>query len=176
MAKQEGEGRATGELQRNRLPVGSIKLTRAGQREVEEQRAAADRALRREKESVTQGAIDRVIDLAFNPSREKLREVTIIDRMQGRLFPLIDTTNFMMMECLKIAIYRQSPNQYMEIFEEECPSPISDPMGEYLIRTAQWQKSVAGKNLERATDIALAETEKGTEEDEQYTTSRGYED
>ena len=120
--------------------------------------------------------MDKVIELAFNPSREKLREVTIIDRMQGRTFPLIDTMSSLFLDCIKVSAYRQSPQNYQEIFEETQPPPLFDIMGEYLYRTAQWQKSIAGKNLERATDIALAETEKGAEEEDQYAASRGYED
>jgi hypothetical protein len=126
--------------------------------------------------SVSAGPIEKVIELAFNPSRDKLREVTIIDRMQGRTFPLIDTMGALFMDCVKIAAYRQAPEEYEAVFEEEHPPVVFDIMGEYLVRTAQWQKSIAGKNLERATDIALAETEKGPEDEDQYPTSRGYED
>jgi len=139
----------------------------------------AEEAVRRmrEKGAVSAGPVDRVIELAFNPSREKLREVTIIDRMQGRTFPLIDTMNSLFLDCVKIAAYREAPGRYEEAFEEEHPPVVFDIMGEYLIRSAQWQKSIAGKNLERATDIALAETEKGAEEEEnQYGAGRGYED
>jgi hypothetical protein len=141
--------------------------------------AVAEEELRRMKEkgAVSAGAVDKVIDLAFNPSWDKLREVTIIDRMQGRTFPLIDTMNSLFLDCVKIAAYRESPGTYEDVFEEEHPPIVFDIMGEYLHRSAQWQKSIAGKNLERATDIALAETEKGTEEEEnQYGADRGYTD
>jgi hypothetical protein len=128
--------------------------------------------------SVSAGPIDRVIELAFNPTREKIREVTIIDRMQGRLFPVMDTSNSLFLECIKIALYRQSPKLYRETFREDKPAPVFDIEGELLYRTAQWQKSVAGKNLERATDIALAETEtRGPDDDDQrFGGSSGYED
>ena len=39
---------------------------------------------------VTAGAIDRVVDLAFNPSNEKIREMTYIDRSQSKLLPQLD--------------------------------------------------------------------------------------
>jgi hypothetical protein len=127
--------------------------------------------------SVSAGPIDKVIELAFNPTREKLKEVTIIDRMQGRTFPLIDTMSTLFLDCIKIAFYRQSPVDYRELFDEEHPPIMFDLMGEYLYRTAQWQKSIAGKNLERATDIALAETEKEAGEEDKYPgTAKGYED
>ena len=160
-----------------RIDTSKVNLRRS---DIESRRAAeAEEALRRAKErgAVSAGAVERVIDLAFNPSREKLREVTIIDRMQGRTFPLIDTMNTLFLDCIKTAAYRQAPGSYAAIFEEDHPPIVFDLMGEYLIRTAQWQKSIAGKNLERATDIALAETEKGPEEEEnQYGSGRGYED
>jgi hypothetical protein len=108
--------------------------------------------------SVSAGPVDKVIELAFNPSREKIREVTIIDRMQGRMFPQLDMINLMRHYCLEIAFCRQDAREYQRFFKRARPvSP--DPVDEFLFRTAQWQKSVAGKNLERATDIALAETE-----------------
>ena len=119
-----------------------------------------------ESEPVSAGPVDKVIELAFNPTREKIREVTIIDRLQGRLFPQLDMINYMRKYCLEIAHYRQSPEAYKVLFSKEKPVP-PEPLDELLFRTAQWQKSVAGKNLERATDIALAETESRIGEDEE---------
>lgn len=116
-----------------------------------------------EPPSVSAGPVDRVIELAFNPSREKIREVTIIDRMQGRLFPQLDMVNMMLHYCLEVAYYRQDALAYQQVFGKDIPEQ-PDPLDEFMFRTAQWQKSVAGKNLERATDIALAETEARSEE------------
>ena len=119
-----------------------------------------------EPPSVSAGPLEKVIDYAFNPSREKIREVTIIDRVQGRLFPQMDMINYMRHYCLEIAHYRQDPEAYKETFKRPKPIP-PEPLDEFLFRTAQWAKSVAGKNLERATDIALAEVEtKGMEGEE----------
>lgn len=115
---------------------------------------------------VSAGAVDKAIDLAFNPTRDKIREVTIIDRIQGRMFPQLDMINHMRHFVIEIAQFRQNPEKYRELYEKEMPeSP--DPLDEFLYRTAQWQKSVAGKNLEKITDIALAEkeAEAGEEED-----------
>ncbi len=118
-----------------------------------------------EPASVSAGPVDRVIELAFNPTRDKIREVTIIDRIQGRLFPQLDMVNYMRHYCLEISMYREDSIAYKEHFSREKPVP-PEPLDELLFRIAQWQKSVAGKNLERATDIALAETEaKGMEEE-----------
>lgn len=115
--------------------------------------------------SVSAGPIDKVIELAFNPSRDKIREVTIIDRMQGRLFPLLDMINTGRQYILEVASYRQDREEYKRAFGKLRPIP-PNLLDEYMFRTAQWQKSVAGKNLERATDIALAETEARAEEEE----------
>ena len=115
--------------------------------------------------SVSAGAVDKVIDLAFNPSRDKIREVTIIDRVQGRLFPQLDMINYMRHYLLEIAQYREDPVAYQKAFKQLKPVP-PEPLDELMFRVAQWQKSVAGKNLERATDIALAETEVRAGEEE----------
>ena len=112
--------------------------------------------------------IDKVIDYAFNPSREKIREVTIIDRLQGRIFPLLDMIDTARQHILEVALYRQNKEEYKKKFRRVKPIPPN--LLEVLIyRTAQWQKSVAGKNLERATDIALAETEvRGAEDGDPF--------
>lgn len=113
------------------------------------------------KEEAISSPIDRVIDLAFNPSREKIREVTIVDRIQGRLFPLLDMVMKGQQYILETAVYRQSAEEYKKIFKQTRPI-APNFLDELMFRTAQWQKSVAGKNLERAIDIALAETETRT--------------
>ena len=108
--------------------------------------------------SVSAGTVDKVIDLAFNPTREKIREVTVVDRLQGRLFPQLDMINMLRHYCLEVAEYRQNKELYRLRYGRDKPV-IPDALDEYLYRTAQWQKSIEGKNLEKATDIALAETE-----------------
>ncbi len=115
--------------------------------------------------AVSEGPIDKIIELAFNPTRDKIREVTIIDRMQGRLFPVLDMIITGRNYILEVAMFRENATEYRKAFKRErpiCPNLLD----EFMFRSAQWQKSVQGKNLERATDIALAETEsKGVEED-----------
>ena len=111
-----------------------------------------------EEVKVSAGAVDKVIDLAFNPTRDKIREVTVIDRIQGRLFPQLDMINLGRAYVLEIALYRQDKERYAKEFEKDRPTP-PNLLEEFIFRTAQWSKSIAGKNLERAIDIALAETE-----------------
>jgi len=115
--------------------------------------------------SVSAGPVDKVIELAFNPTREKIREVTIIDRMQGRLLPLLDLVAQGWQHAIEVATYRRDSTVYAKTYQK--PRPVqSNLIDEYMYRLAQWQKSVAGKNLERATDIALAETETRGENEE----------
>ncbi len=108
---------------------------------------------------VSAGAVDKAIDLAFNPTREKLREVTIIDRVQGRLFPLLDMINVLWEDVLAIAEYRQDGDTYRAAHPLKPKPATPNLMDELMFRTAQWQKSVQGTNLTKITDIALAETE-----------------
>ena len=111
-----------------------------------------------EPKSVSAGAVEKALDLAFNLSREKLPEVTIIDRTQGRLFPVIEIINHLWSDVLEVAYYRQNKDEYQRVFKKKRPlSP--NLLAELLFHTAQWQKSVAGTNLTKITDIALAETE-----------------
>lgn len=119
---------------------------------------ASKKESKQEPLSVSAGPVDKVIELAFNPTRDKIREVTVIDRMQGKFFPQLDMLNMMMHYCLEVSYFRQDPAKYEEVFEQDRPVQ-PDLIEELMFRSAQWQKSIAGKNLERAIDIALAETE-----------------
>lgn len=115
--------------------------------------------------AITAGTIEKIADLAFNASRDKIREVTVIDRMQGRMFPLLDVIHQLFGHCLEIATYRQDPKNYAVLFERKFPKP-PDVVDEFMYRTAQWQKSVQGTNLTKMIDIVLAETEtRGVEEE-----------
>lgn len=117
--------------------------------------------------TVSAGAIDKVLDFAFNPSRDKIREVTIIDRVQGRLLPQLDMVALMWQYVIEVALYRQDNGEYERLFRRKRPL-LPDLHSEFIYRTAQWQKSVAGKNLERATDMALAEIETRSGEGEDF--------
>ncbi len=126
--------------------------------------------------SVSAGPIDKVIELAFNPTRDKIREVTIIDRMQGRLFPVMDALNSLFINCIEVATYRQDKRAYASLFHKLQPAQINIAE-EMMYRIAQWQKSVGGKNLEKAADIALAETEtRSGDESDAMGSGRGYEE
>lgn len=115
--------------------------------------------------SVSAGAIERVVDLAFNPTRDKIREVTSIDRIQGRLLPQLDIMDVVWQHIVEIALFRQDAEEYERVFEKARPIP-PNLIDEFTYRTAQWQKSVGGANLKSAIDLALAETEsRATDED-----------
>lgn len=138
-----------------RIDKSKIKRTRG---EVEEK-------VEEEPASVSAGAVEKALDLAFNPTREKIREVTVIDRLQGRMFPLLDVINSGQKYILEVAMYRQDEGTYRKEFNKKRPvSP--NWLEELMYRTAQWQKSVQGTNLTKITDIALAEVETKAGEEE----------
>lgn len=114
---------------------------------------------------VTAGAIERIIDLAFNPSREKIREVTSVDRMQARLLPQLDVVDLMWQYVIEVAAYRQDADYFLKTYKRKRPS-LPSLIEEFIYRTAQWQKSVQGMNLKSAVDLALAETESRAEKEE----------
>lgn len=135
--------------------------------------AKLKRALKVEKDEVVEeqaspvsaGAVEKIVDLVFNPTREKIREVTIIDRQQGRLFPIIDQVSSDRAYILEIAAYRENKTAFKEIYGRDKPLQPNS-LDDLLYRTAQWQKSVGGINLNRATEIALTEVEAKAMEDE----------
>ena len=114
---------------------------------------------------VSAGPVEKALELAFNATWEKLREVTIINRLQGVLFPQLDMINTLRGYILEIAHYRQNSTAYVEMFDKPCPvSP--NALDELLFRTAQWQKSIEGRNLGKLTEIAMAEMESHSESEE----------
>lgn len=113
---------------------------------------------------ISAGAIERVVDLAFNPSRDKIREVTSIDRIQGRLLPQLDIIDMMWQYVLEVALFRYDAKEYERQFGQERPIP-PNLIDEFTYRTAQWQKSIGGANLKSAVDLALAEVESRIEEE-----------
>lgn len=109
----------------------------------------------------TAGTIDKVVDYAFNPSREKIREMTSVSPAQAKLLPQLDIVDMMWDFVIEVALYRQNADYYQQLFKEEgrkrpIPPRIID---DFVYRTAQWQKSVHGMNVKSAIDLALAETE-----------------
>lgn len=117
-----------------------------------------------EPPSVDQGPVAKIVDYSMNPSRDKIREVTIIDSMQAKLLPLLDTTWAAFEHCMEIATYRQDKAAFKAIYDKECPEQ-PDLIPTFIYRTAQWQKSRGGKNLEKIMDIAMAEVETKAEDD-----------
>jgi len=107
---------------------------------------------------VTAGAIDKIVDLAFNPSREKIREVTSVNAMQAKLLPQLDIIDAMWQYVIEVAAFRQDAELYNKTYKRKAPIPPS-LIDDFIYRTAQWQKSVQGMNLKSAIDLALAETE-----------------
>jgi hypothetical protein len=127
---------------------------------------AGERKTEKEKgpPSVTAGAIEKIVDIALNPSRDKAREFTVIDRMQGRLLPQLDLIDLVWQYAIEIAAYRQDASEYEEVYNKKKPIP-PNLIDEFTYRTAQWQKSIGGQNLKSAIDLALAETEARTGEE-----------
>lgn len=108
--------------------------------------------------AVSAGPVEKVMEYALNPSRDKVREVTVIDRLQGRYFPLLDLVNTELKYVMEVATFRQNRDEYKRIYGKNRPE-MPDHFDEFLYRTAQWQKSVAGKNVQWAMDMAMAELE-----------------
>ncbi len=113
---------------------------------------------------LTSGAIDKIVDLALNPSRETIRGFTNIDRIQGKLLPQLDIIDLVWQYIIEVAAYRLNTKEYERVYKQKMPK-VPNLIDEFTYRTAQWQKSVMGKSLQSAIDLALAETEvRGGEE------------
>ncbi len=113
---------------------------------------------------ITSGSVDHIVDLLLNPSRDKIREVTVVDRFQGRMFPQMDMCGALMHYVLEVAMYREDSALYRKLYQRKHPIP-PDLHDEFLYRTAQWQKSINAKNLDAGMSLAQAEVESRAEDD-----------
>lgn len=117
--------------------------------------------------SVSAGPIDKIIELAFNPSDEKLREATVIDRVQGRLLPSLDILEEEWRYLIEVTEFRKNPAAYYIRYKREEPVQ-PNLMALFIKRTAQWAKSIAGTNLKSLIDLSLADIEsRGTDGDDE---------
>ena len=135
------------------MPIDKSKI-----KDVKRKREVIEEVVEEEPKPVTQGSIDKVLDYAFNPSREKIREMTNIDRIQARWLPQLDVANDMWDYLDQIALYNYDPKEFEVLYKRKYPL-APNIIELFTYRTAQWQKSVAGSNLKAAIDLALSEQE-----------------
>jgi len=107
---------------------------------------------------VSAGPIAQVTELAFNPSPEKIAEMTVVSRIQARLLPQLEVLNRMWQYLIEIASFRQDRDEYAKVYGRTRPIP-PNLIAIYTYSLAQWQKSQDGVNLKSAVDLALAEIE-----------------
>ncbi len=107
---------------------------------------------------VSAGPVDRIVELVYNPTREKMPEMTVISVEQGHLLPQLGVVRLMWRHVIEIGAFRQDRDEYLRLYGRARPIP-PDLIDEYTYLLAQWQKSIGGTNLKSATDIALAEIE-----------------
>ena len=117
-----------------------------------------DQKAKRRTFAVSAGEFGSLIDGIFNTSREKMPEFTVITPQQGQIFPFLSTLNKIFNNCIEVATYRQSPDVYKAIYNEDKPKEV-DVIDEFLFSTAQWQKSIRGKTLDAGTDLIKTDME-----------------
>jgi hypothetical protein len=117
-----------------------------------------------EYNEISQGSVTgQIASMALNPRKDKLKEFTYINRYQATLFPLLDTIICGRKYVLEVAEFLINPDEYKKKAKRNKRPIIPvmpDLASELLYSTAQWQKSLSGKNLEHAADFIIAEIEK----------------
>src|SRR3989304_8806107 len=86
---------------------------------------------------LTSGAIDKIVDLALNPSRETIRGFTNIDRIQGKLLPQLDIIDLVWQYIIEIAAYRQDAVEYTRVYKYKRPVP-PNLIDTFTYRPAPW--------------------------------------
>jgi hypothetical protein len=116
------------------------------------------------EEPISRGSVvGQIASLILNPAKDKLKEFTYINRYQASLFPLLDTIIIGRQYVLEVQAYLMSKEEYRKAAKKVHKSIIPempDLASVMLYSTAQWQKSIGGKNFEKGIELALAETEK----------------
>jgi len=125
---------------------------------------------------VSAGPVDKIVDMVFNPSQEKMLEFTVLDRNQARLIPQLGIIDGVWEYTIEVAFFRYSSELYKSSFKKERPSQ-ENLMKRFIFLTAQCQKSLQGQNLKSAIDLALADVEtRGQEGDELLGDRHGFEE
>ena len=151
-------------MQEHETKPKGLNLKREGKPLVEEEIEPKPRA-------VSAGAVDKIADYLCNPNDETFREVTFIDRQQGRLLPLVDIIDEGLQYMMESILYRHNSTEYGKIFERNQPIP-PNLLHSLVFRTAQWQKSVDGRNFKELKELGLTELEARTMDDERGYSSR----
>jgi hypothetical protein len=138
--------------------------------------AVAEEEPHEEPKPVSQGSIEKVLDFIFNPSEEKIREVTTIDRIQAKWLPQLDVANEMWDYLDQIVLHNYDTVEYERQYKKKYPI-APNIIRVFTYRTAQWQKSIGGANMKAGIDLALAEQEnKANEYDDNGTGYDPYKD
>lgn len=137
--------------------LANVKLTRSSRKEQPEYPE-------KPPPPVSSGDVGKIMDFMFNPSRDSIRTVTIIDRMQGQLLPQLDLANSVYHYLIEVATYRMNCDLYAEQYKQIRPKQ-PDIIDDFVFRTAQWQKSVGGVNLNKGVEVVLADMESRASDD-----------
>ena len=118
-----------------------------------------------EPKSVSAGPVERIVELALNPSRVTELGFTVLDHNQARLLPQLGIQGLMWDNCVEVAMFRQDADEYFKVHKRKRPI-YPNLIDEFTHLTALCQKSYKGENLKSAIELAMAETEaKAGEED-----------
>ncbi len=141
-----------------RIDMDDVRRKAAERRAAKEQ--AAEDAPRDESVKVSAGPVDKIVDMVFNPSQEKMLEFTVLDRNQTRLIPQLGIIDEMWEYCIEVATCRYDHAAYMKAYRPTGDAPVpKNLMQKFVFMLAQCQKSLNGQNLKSAIDLALADVE-----------------
>jgi len=107
---------------------------------------------------VSLGPAGAIVDALINTAPEKLLELTDFDRNQVSLVPQVVVADDMWDYIEQVLSYRTDSGQYNRTFKRKFPE-IPDTSGKFVHVLAQCRRSLGGKMKKALEDMALAELE-----------------
>jgi len=114
---------------------------------------------------VSLGPSGAIVDALINTAPEKLLELTDFDRNQVSLIPQVVVVDDMWDYVEQVLAYRTDIRQYNKAFKRKYPE-IPDTSGRFIHVLAQCRRSLGGKMKKALEDMALAELETKSVDDD----------
>jgi len=124
---------------------------------------------------ITEGPVDKIVEVLVNPSPEKMLEVTDLDRNQVSLIPQVLVTEDLWDYMEQVVMFRSDKTYYEKIYSRKYPE-TPDTSGRFVQLLARCRRSLNGKTQKALEDLALADLETRHDNEDMDSLGHGFED
>lgn len=134
-------------------------------RKAREDAKRAERDAEPKHDAVTKGPVDRITDVLVNPTDDMRLESTNFDRYQVSLIPQVLAVDDMWQFLYDITDYRDDPKTFAVTHDSEMPV-LENQRKKYVNVLAKVRRSLGGRTLATLENLALADLERRSTQDE----------